>query len=240
MRKEHAMTSENPPVDLYKALIAAKKQIPEMGKTTTAPGLPYKYRSYEYMVAKIEPILEEHGIFIFAHTVSSEEGLDGKMRTVTIAVDYTLVHAETGQSFTNRFYGKGMDSSDKAMTKAYTYARKVMLLQVFGIADEDPDGEKPEPGESAVDRAEKIANEGYRRYEKHSREIRESENEEGAERPVLAYGGWFKSTEGSTPNIAWSAVVKREVDGKMKEITAGEYLRHLGSRLRAQSQGYSS
>jgi len=234
------MTSQNPPVDLYKALIEAKRKIPAMGKNTTVPGLPYKYRSYEMMVAKIEPILEEHGIFVFAHTVSCEEGLDGKMRTVTIAVDYTLVHAETGQSTTQRFYGKGMDSSDKAMTKAYTYARKVMFLQVFGIADEDPDGEKPDPGESAVDRAEKIANEGYRRYEKHSREIRDSENEEGAERPVLAYGGWFKSAEGSTPDIAWSASVKREVDGQTKEITAGEYLRHLGSRLRAQSQGYTS
>lgn len=240
MRKEHTMTSENRPVDLYKALIAAKKQIPEMGKTTTAPGLPYKYRSYEYMVAKIEPILEEHGIFIFAHTVSMEEGMDGKMRTVTIAVDYTLVHAETGQSFTNRFYGKGMDSSDKAMTKAYTYARKVMLLQVFGIADADPDGEKPDPGESAIDRAEKVADEGYRRYERHSREIRDSENAKDADRPVLAYGGWFRGAEHNTLPIAWSASVKREVDGTVQEIELENYLRHLGERLRKQSQGYTS
>src|SRR5690625_1917878 len=170
------MPSQNPPVDLYQALIEAKRHIPAMGKNTRVPGLPYKYRSYEMMVAKIEPILEEHGIFVFAHTVSCEEGLDVKMRTVTIAVDYTLVHAETGQSTTQRFYGKGMDSSDKAMTKAYTYARKVMFLQVFGIADEDPAGEKPDPGESAVARAAKIANEGYRRYGKQAREIRDSAN----------------------------------------------------------------
>src|SRR5699024_7427081 len=104
MSTENAVTSENHHVDLAKAPIAANRQIPEMGKTTTAPGLPYKYGSYEYMVGKIEPILEEHGIFVFAHTASVDEGLDGKMRTVTIAVDYTLVHAETGQSTTQRFY----------------------------------------------------------------------------------------------------------------------------------------
>lgn len=233
------MTSQNPPVDLYKALIEAKRKIPAMGKNTTVPGLPYKYRSYEMMVAKIEPILEENGIFVFAHTVSCEEGIDGKMRTVTIGVDYTLMHAETGQSMTQRFYGKGMDSGDKAMTKAYTYARKVMLLQIFGIADEDPDGEKPEPGESAVDRGEKVAAEGYRQYERYSREIRNSTDEEDAGRPVLAYGGWFKSTESNTPEIAWSASVKRDVDGQMQEITVGDYLRYLGTRLRKQSEGYS-
>lgn len=234
------MTSQNTPVDLYKALIAAKKQIPAMGKNTTVQGLPYKYRSYEMMVSKIEPILEEHGIFVFAHTVSCEEGLDGKMRTVTIGVDYTLMHADTGQSMTQRFYGKGMDSGDKAMTKAYTYARKVMLLQVFGIADEDPDGEKPEPGESAVDRAEKIANEGQKKYEQYSKDVAGADDEESAARAVNAYRGWFMNAGKTTPDIAWSSQVKREVDGTVQEIPVSEYLKHLGSRLRLQSEGYSS
>jgi len=231
------MTSENPPVDLYKALLAAKRQIPKMGKD--ARNKFFEYRSYEAMIAKIEPVLEANGILINASTVSIEESSAGNQSKTTVAVDYTLIHVESGQSMTSRFYGTGMDPSDKATTKAYTYARKAMFLQVMGISSEDPDASFPQ-SESAVDRAEKVAKEGEQKYKQYSKDVAGAADEESASRAVNAYRGWFMNAGKTTPDIAWSASVEREVDGTVQEVPVSEYLKYLGSRLRLQSEGYTS
>lgn len=111
----------------------------------------YAYRGIERILARVGPLLHEHGVVITPRVLSvertqRERGRDRKLwDQVTLTVQYDLTHID-GSSLTTVVVAEGQDNADKAPSKAMTMAYKVMLLQVLAIGDDenDPDLRTPD------------------------------------------------------------------------------------------------
>lgn len=128
---------------IFKAIPRVIKQLGTVGKNQTneQPGFKYKYRGIDDIYNAIGPLFVENGIFtvpeVLEATCEERVSSHGKaLFQVRLKVRFTLF-AEDGSSFTGSVYGEGMDSGDKATSKAHTAAHKAFLTQVFIFRTED-------------------------------------------------------------------------------------------------------
>jgi hypothetical protein len=118
-------------------------------------GQRYKYRSIDQVKNASNPLFAKHKVFYSPKVLEKEmkevtSRSGSRMHHYTIKVLYTLF-AEDGSNVECEVYGEAMDSGDKGLGKAQTYAEKVMLIQVLNIPLEDqpdPDHDKPELGKT--------------------------------------------------------------------------------------------
>ncbi len=133
------------------AIMAEMDAVPK-GNTMTQ-GSGYKYRSIDQIKNASNPLFAKHGVFyspkVLEHKVETRQSKSGgQMLHHTIKVLYTA-YAQDGSKVESEVYGEAMDSGDKGLGKAQTYAEKVMLIQVLNIPTEeqlDPDHERPDLG----------------------------------------------------------------------------------------------
>ncbi len=97
----------------------------------------YNFRGIEAAMNEMSPILIKHRITISPSyselTVQERESKSGgKLRFVTVKGSFKF-EAPDGSFLTGEAYGEGMDSSDKATSKAQSVAYRTALFQQFVV-----------------------------------------------------------------------------------------------------------
>lgn len=101
----------------------------------------YKAISEEKVTSAVGEAMRKHGLVIIP--VEQEHFKDGMLTTVN--VKYKIVDVDTGEFEYAVSSGTGVDTQDKGVGKAMTYAYKYLLLRTFAI----PTGEDPDKVSSA-------------------------------------------------------------------------------------------
>lgn len=118
------------------------KAMADIGKTGIAKlsknkDQGYNFRGVEAAMNEMAPILIRNGIIVSpsyseyaVHERESKSG--GKLRFVTLKGSFKF-EADDGSFVTGEAYGEGMDSSDKATSKAQSVAYRTALFQQFVV-----------------------------------------------------------------------------------------------------------
>lgn len=129
----------------------------EKDMTVGTGSYQYKAVSDTQVTLAVKKAEKEHGIIsiprdqeLISHEVIKTVKTDkhnGTYESISyvdnVKMTVTIYDLETGESIDIVSFGKGIDSGDKGLGKASTYARKYALLNAYKIATgEDPDAEK--------------------------------------------------------------------------------------------------
>ncbi len=120
------------------------------GFVETGKGKGYKALTDEKVLAAVRPALVSAGLVMLPvkmeqkRTDEQVEGYDGKMKTnrvTDVSVTYRIINAENPDDFVEVVSsGTGVDTQDKGIGKAMTYAKKYAILNSFLIpSGEDTD-----------------------------------------------------------------------------------------------------
>ena len=129
------------------ALVKARDALPFMKEDLSVGSGSWGYKALgiKQIVAKLRPILAEHGVIYWPTepNVIMEDFYESNKKTirrVTVRILYTFAHS-SGEAIQVVGLGEGADTGDKAIPKACTGAMKQMLRQLFQIesGENDPD-----------------------------------------------------------------------------------------------------
>ena len=102
-----------------------------------AGGVPFAFRGIDAVVAKLTPLLNDHGVFVMPiQSVQVLSQRDVGNKTVTkadLAVTYRFYGAE-GDYLDAEVPGQADDFADRSTAQAMSVAYRILLLQVFHIA----------------------------------------------------------------------------------------------------------
>lgn len=117
---------------------AIADEVKGLVKDGTHDNQGWKFISYEQVYGVLKPALSQHRVRLVPVSSSATYDTLGKFRVCTLTVQYRLV-TPVG-SMPIEVVAEGADTSDKATTKAWTYAKKTAYTQLFDLAvDIDPD-----------------------------------------------------------------------------------------------------
>lgn len=152
---------------IYEAIAAIMSEVPAIGKNKQNQQQNFKYRGIDDAYNALQPLMAKHGVFTVPEVMerAREERVNAKGTTlafVILRVKYTF-YAKDGSSLFCVIEGEGMDSGDKATSKALAISHKYALMQVFCVPTEDmpdPDSESYviKGGNKAVTARAKAAN----------------------------------------------------------------------------------
>lgn len=142
------------PVGIFQAMAAIMKQIRPIDKGNRNATQNFNFRGIDDVYNELFPLLTEYGVFSVAEVLSNtrEERTTtkgGVLAFVTVKMRYKFC-ALDGSSIPTESLGEGMDSGDKATSKAMAIAHKYALLQAFCIPTKDmtdPDRDGYEVGQ---------------------------------------------------------------------------------------------
>lgn len=112
----------------------------------------YHYTTEEDLIVALRKPLTEAGLAVFFScdgppTDTERPTRNGTTVVTTVAVRFTVIDSESGESMTGVVYGRGEDPTDKGVYKAYTGAQKYFLQKLFMLStgdDPERDGEAQE------------------------------------------------------------------------------------------------
>lgn len=121
--------------------------VEKKGKNT-AQG--YTFRGIEQLYAAVHPLFVKHGVFCAPEVVEKfTETYTTKNGSPAFRVLLTVKHffyTSDGSSISVTTVGEGVDTSDKASSKAMSMAMKYAFVELFSIPTEDvADGDKESP-----------------------------------------------------------------------------------------------
>lgn len=132
---------------IYEAIINIMGEVGAISKDkkTSGFGESFSYRGIDDVYNVLNPLMAKHGVFCCPEVLDTtrEERVNRKgtvMAFVTAKVRYTFF-AKDGSSVSCVTCGEGMDSGDKATSKALSIAMKYAMFQIFVI----PTEEMPDP-----------------------------------------------------------------------------------------------
>ena len=144
---------------IHESILNAMREIAKTGiaKLGRNKDQGYNFRGIEAAMNEMSPILIRSGITISPSyselTVQERESKSGgKLRFVTVKGSFKF-EASDGSFVTGEAYGEGMDSSDKATSKAQSVAYRTALFQQFVVPTMAID---PESGLGVPSRDEEI------------------------------------------------------------------------------------
>ena len=124
---------------LHEKLLEIMKKVQYLSKDGKVEFAQTKYKALteEKITSAIRPFLEELGVVIYP--IHQEHTRAGTLSTVNVT--YRIVNVEKADDYIEVVSsGTGVDTQDKGVGKAMTYAYKYMLLRTFAIpTGEDPD-----------------------------------------------------------------------------------------------------
>jgi hypothetical protein len=153
--------------NIYQKLLEVKKKVPYIKYNAQSFG--YSYANPSAVLGKINPILNEIGLFLKTevidvkatrclvktkpdkakttkdNTSTLEKGekhfIDVYETLYDLNMRYTWVDTETGETDVNLFFASGMNGDEKGVGSAMTYAERYFLLKTFNIPtdSDDPD-----------------------------------------------------------------------------------------------------
>lgn len=111
--------------EIYKALVAFQKELPNVskGNTAKAGSFSYKYADLTDVTEKIMPVLTKHGLAFMAFPTMVED---------RFVLNYCLVHS-SGDEISG-MYPLPSHGSPQEIGSAITYARRYALVAVTGVA----------------------------------------------------------------------------------------------------------
>lgn len=121
-------------------------------------GYQFKFVSSSQTIGALRSKMDELGVLlvpkILTHAVKDHETKKGDHEFFTeLEIEYTWINAEDANDrLTVTWYGQGIDSGEKGVGKALTYAEKYFLLKFFQIATDkdDPDSYQQKNGSDHV------------------------------------------------------------------------------------------
>ena len=116
---------------LYQALLAAQKEIKHATKDASNPHYRSRYATLESVLDEVKPICNRHGLVIIQTNNKDDRGQ---------YVQTSLVHADSGQSVDSKVYLLIAKPDMQGFGGSVTYARRYDLCALFGIGQEDDDG----------------------------------------------------------------------------------------------------
>lgn len=141
-------------LNIYQKLVAVRKQVTGINKDAkTNFGDKFKYVSSNNILSTVRPLLDEQGLLL--EVAVTGHGLIDKWRPeqagvkpqnehlTELELQFTWVNADKpDERIVCPFYGQGLDTGEKGVGKALTYAMKYFLLQFFQVPtdEDDPDG----------------------------------------------------------------------------------------------------
>lgn len=144
---------------IHESIIAAMRLIAKTGiaKLSKNKDQGYNFRGIEAAMNEMSPILINCGITVTPsyseYSASERESKSGgKLRFVTLKGSFKF-EADDGTYVIGEAYGEGMDSSDKATTKAMSVAYRTALFQQFIVPTMAID---PDTGYGVPTRAEEL------------------------------------------------------------------------------------
>jgi len=150
-------------MSIYKKLLAVKKAVPYLQKDKPkGNGLQYSYVTPGAVLSAVNPLLNEHGLFLKTEVVrctttrifAKKKYIDvynmGQKESVMIDVHETLFDLDLKFTFVDTdsddqaeflFSASGVNGDEKGLGSALTYAERYFLLKTFNIPtdDDDPD-----------------------------------------------------------------------------------------------------
>lgn len=149
-------------MNIYEKIKAVMSEVEYLSKDDSIEYKATKYKaiSEEKVTSIVRNSLIKNGLVILP--VKQQHTKDGTLTTVDVT--YRIVNTENPEEFVEVVSsGTGVDTQDKGVGKAMTYAYKYMLLRTFAI----PTGEDPDKVSSAeIDDEEKEAEERRKKEEK--------------------------------------------------------------------------
>lgn len=132
-------------MNLYEKLIEVRKAVPYLQKDKKGHG--FNYVSSSDTIGALKTKMDEVGVLLVPSVVHSEvrdhqTAKGGHNYFTVLNMEFTWVNSEKPEeSITCSWTGQGLDSGEKGVGKALTYAEKYFLLKFFNIAtdQDDPD-----------------------------------------------------------------------------------------------------
>lgn len=149
------LRSDPPPVNLYKALHNARKQMGLVAHSGENKFDHYSYAKLSDYLNEIQPALNANDLILLSEPGEPSWGTrttkaGGTEIVCRVPVSMQLIHAPTGDMIVATVLGEGQDRGDKAYYKALTGARKYLIASIFNLATaEDPEvdsHDEPETG----------------------------------------------------------------------------------------------
>lgn len=133
--------------NVYQRLVAVRRQVSGLAKDGTSQQ-KFKYVSSNNVLGTIRPLLDAEGLAlevrVLGHTLHSKWSgqSDQKEHLTELSVEFVWVNMDSPeQRIVCPWYGQGLDTGEKGVGKALTYAEKYFLLKQFSIPtdEDDPD-----------------------------------------------------------------------------------------------------
>lgn len=126
--------------------------VEHVAKKGTNDAQGYKYLRESDLMDALRVQLSQRNIAVIPKVTKMESSIyttaNGKpMRMVSVAMDWTFVDSDTGDTITATCVGEGSDSGDKAVYKAITGCKKYVFFSMFMVGTGD-DPEKDKGGRS--------------------------------------------------------------------------------------------
>lgn len=123
------MTGKN----LYQRIAAVIAESGAVAKTGTFAGQGnWQFHSIDHVVEHLRPLLVKHGLVMLPSELAAHPESDGKINSHYQTLGLTIVNVDNPEEReTIQASALGMDYSDKAAGKSFSYALKTLLLGVF-------------------------------------------------------------------------------------------------------------
>lgn len=127
------------PLNIYQKVLGVMADVEYIQKGDKKVNGQYRFVSHDQVTGTLHPALVRHGVCVIPHC--AEVSQDGNRVQVRLTVRF--VNADDPQDFIETdSYGQGIDSGDKGIGKAYSYAYKYALLKTFCLeTGDDPDND---------------------------------------------------------------------------------------------------
>jgi hypothetical protein len=185
-----------PSAGIHRAILDVMADIGKFGidKASKNKEQNYQFRGIEAAMNRLSPLLLRHGIVITPrysdvqfHERASKSGGTSRFAWLKGTFRFT---ARDGSFVESEYFGEGMDSGDKALTKAQSVAYRTALFQQFIVPTMAVD---PETGEVLMSRGEEL--------EEIAQTMIQAFND-GKE--IKAYEAWIQVTDSEEQLKVWS------------------------------------
>jgi len=149
-------------MNIYEKLIEVRKSVPYLQKAEK--GFQFNYVGSSQVLGSLKAKMDELGLLLIPSIISKEIGIHetakgAKEYFTELVMEFTWINAEKPEEQVKcNWYGQGLDSGEKGVGKAVTYAEKYFLLKFFNIPTDkdDPDSFQTKHDEKPVTKPELV------------------------------------------------------------------------------------
>ncbi|CAH0187255.1 MULTISPECIES: ERF family protein [Peribacillus] len=132
-------------MNIYQKLVEVRKSVPYLKKE--AQGHQYQYTGSSQVLSSVRSKMDELGLMlvskVLGHNLIEGKTAKGSKEFMTeLDIEFVWINADNPEeTIVCPWYGQGVDSGEKGVGKALTYAEKYFILKTFNIPTDkdDPD-----------------------------------------------------------------------------------------------------